>query len=66
MPHPLRLTCLGGHFTLPRDVLVSFSDGTACAEAELLADRLRKRLLLTASIVDSQVWHQGMKNHVPW
>ncbi len=58
VPDPLRLTCLGGHFTLPRDVLVSFSDGTASAEAGLLADRLRKRLLLVATVIDSQVRHQ--------
>ena len=55
VPHPLCLTNLGGQFTLPREVLVSYSDITAGREAELLADRLRNRLLLAVTVIDGEV-----------
>ncbi len=55
LPVPLHLIDLGGLFQLPQDVLVSYTDSTAAAEAELLSDHLRNRLLLTVTAVNNQV-----------
>ena len=55
LPVPLHRTNLGGHFQLPRDVVVAFTDSSVAAEAELLSDHLRNRLLLTVTTVSSQV-----------
>ena len=55
LPDPLQCIDLGGQFQLPRDVVVSYTDSTAAAEAELLSDHLRNRLLLTVTAIYSQV-----------
>ena len=55
LPDPLCVVYLGGHFQLPVDIVVSFCDSSAAAEAALLADHLRIRLLLAATVVSSEV-----------
>ena len=58
LPDPLHVVDLGGHFSLPRDIVVSFSDSTAAAEAKILTDHLCSRLRFAARAVDTQVEHR--------
>ncbi len=63
LPVPLHFIYLGGQFQLPQDITVSYTDSTAAAEAELLSDHLRNRLLLTVTAVNSQVEPYSSPDH---